>query len=241
MSKIYIVGTPIGNLKDITYRAIETLRKVDWIACEDTRVTSKLLSAYDIKKPLVIHNKNNEKSSAKSIINKLISNNQSIALVSDAGMPLVNDPGFEIIKLANANNIDIEIIPGVSASITAFALSGLSSTFLYMGFPKEKEGQRLKQIESFGTEHAYVFYVGNSKIEKFLSEIYKVWNNDATVFLAREMTKIHEQFYSGNANDVLEELKNSSAKGEFTIVIKIEETKREKVNKYAAFSKVKYS
>nr|WP_318034102.1 SAM-dependent methyltransferase [Mycoplasmopsis bovis] len=99
MSKIYIVGTPIGNLKDITYRAIETLRKVDWIACEDTRVTSKLLSAYDIKKPLVIHNKNNEKSSAKSIINKLISNNQSIALVSDAGMPLVNDPGFEIIKL----------------------------------------------------------------------------------------------------------------------------------------------
>ncbi|UUM25463.1 16S rRNA (cytidine(1402)-2'-O)-methyltransferase [Mycoplasmopsis agalactiae] len=239
MSKIYIVGTPIGNLKDITYRAVETLRTVDWIACEDTRVTAKLLAAYDIKKPLVTHNKNNEKSSAKSIIDRLIQNEQNIALVSDAGMPLVNDPGFEIVKLANENNISIEIIPGVSASITAFALSGLSSTFVYMGFPKEKEGQRIKQIESFSSEHAYVFYVGNSKIEKFLTEIYKVWNSDATVFLAREMTKIHEQFYYGDASKVLNELKSGSAKGEFTIVIKLKETKREKINKYADFSKVK--
>ncbi|MBZ4195171.1 16S rRNA (cytidine(1402)-2'-O)-methyltransferase [Mycoplasma tauri] len=237
MSKIYIVGTPIGNLKDITYRAIEVLKSVDYIACEDTRVTNKLLSAYSINAKLLLHNKINEKESAKGIISMLNKEDLSIALVSDAGMPLVNDPGFELIKLANENNIKIDLIPGVNAAISAFCLSAMSSTFVYMGFPKEKVGQRLQQIKDFKREHAYIFYVGNSKITNFLSEINSVWGNEIHVFLAREMTKIHEQFYRGNANDVLNELNNGSAKGEFTLVLKLENIKKEKKNKYAQFSK----
>ncbi|WP_029513137.1 16S rRNA (cytidine(1402)-2'-O)-methyltransferase [Mycoplasmopsis primatum] len=239
MSKIFIVGTPIGNLADITYRAVETLKFVDIVACEDTRVTAKLLNYYNIKMKMIVHNKDNEKDSAKGIVEMLTKDDINLALVSDAGMPLVNDPGFELIKLARKNDIPIEIIPGVNAAITAFALSGLSNTFIYLGFPKEKENQRLNQIKEFKSEHSYVFYVATNKIEKFLLEIESIWKDQIELFLAREMTKIYEQFYCGTPQEVINQLHNSSTKGEFTLVAKIKEIKKVKVNKYIEFSKVK--
>ncbi|MGV2393608.1 UNVERIFIED_CONTAM: 16S rRNA (cytidine(1402)-2'-O)-methyltransferase [Campylobacter lari] len=174
MSKLYIVGTPIGNLKDITLRAIETLQMVDIIACEDTRVTTKLLDHLNIKKRLITYNKINEKVSSEGILNLISNQNYNVALVSDAGMPLVSDPGFELVKAARQNNIEIELIPGVNAAISAFALSGLSNTFVFHGFPKEKSGQRRKQIEGLNEENAHVFYVAPHKFDLLIKDIQEV-------------------------------------------------------------------
>ncbi|WP_027120817.1 16S rRNA (cytidine(1402)-2'-O)-methyltransferase [Mycoplasmopsis lipofaciens] len=239
MSKIYIVGTPIGNLKDITFRAIETLKKVDFIACEDTRVTKKLLTFYKINKPLLTYNKDNEKNSAKGLIKKIIKNNIDIALVSDAGMPLISDPGFELIKEARSNDIQLELIPGVNAAISAMALSGLSNTFTFLGFPKEKSSQRKKQIEEFNEQNAYIFYVSPHKINNFLEDIYAIHSDNAEIFLARELTKLHEQHYRGSANEISKLLEEGSSKGEFTMVVKLKTIKKNKINKYEQFSKNK--
>ncbi|UUD35397.1 16S rRNA (cytidine(1402)-2'-O)-methyltransferase [Mycoplasmopsis caviae] len=233
MPKIYIVGTPIGNLKDITLRALETLKNVDIIACEDTRTSSKLLNHYEINKRLISYNKINEKASANGLINLIKKDNLNIALISDAGMPLVSDPGFELIKQARLNKIDVEIVPGVNAAISAFALSGLSNTFVFMAFPKEKSGQRLEQVKSFSAEHSYVFYVAPHKLENFLIDIHNVWSDQAQIFMAREITKLHEEFIYATASELLERNKSNPFKGEITLVIKLKEHKKEKINKYA--------
>ncbi|WP_029608480.1 16S rRNA (cytidine(1402)-2'-O)-methyltransferase [Mycoplasma simbae] len=240
MSKIYIVGTPIGNLKDITLRALETLKFVDLVACEDTRVSEKLLSHFGISKKLVSYSKIDESKSAAYIIDLILKNNLNVALVSDAGMPLVSDPGFELIKLARANNIDVQLVPGVNAAISAFALSGLSQTFTFHAFPKEKSGQRLKQIQSLDTENSHIFYVSPHKIDNFFADIQTCWGQQATIFVARELTKIHESFYLGSVEQVKEQLAQTSQKGEFTIVVKMNAAKREKINKYQHFSKVNH-
>lgn len=232
MPKIYIVGTPIGNLKDITLRALETLKAVDVIACEDTRVSAKLLNHYDIKKRLISYNKINEKASAQGLIDLIEKDDLKMALISDAGMPLVSDPGFELIKQAREKNIELELIPGVNAAISAFAFSGLSNTFIFMTFPKEKSGQRLEQVKSFTSEHAYVFYVAPHKLESFLKDIDSVWGNQAQLFMARELTKIHEEFIYATATELLAKNKTSPFKGEITLVIKLKEIKKEKINKY---------
>lgn len=232
MSKIYIVGTPIGNLDDITLRAIDTLKNVDIIACEDTRVTSKLLDHFNISKKLIVYNKMNEKSSANGIIKLVKEDNLNVALVCDAGMPLLSDPGFELIKKARNNDIDIELIPGVNAAISAFSLSALSDTFIFHGFPKEKSGQRRKQIEELDHENAHVFYVAPHKFDLLMNDILEVWDDKATLFLARELTKIHETFYYGTPKKIIEELSKGSKKGEYTLVIKIDKPKNKKINKY---------
>ncbi|KUH47187.1 16S rRNA (cytidine(1402)-2'-O)-methyltransferase [Mycoplasmopsis meleagridis] len=233
MSKIYIVGTPIGNMKDITYRAIEILKEVDLIACEDTRVTKKLLDYWNIKKKLLVYNKFNEKNSAKGIINKLNSENINLALVSDAGMPLISDPGFDIIKEARNNNIEIELIPGVNAAISTFVLSAFASEFIFLGFPKEKISQREKQIRSFVENYAYIFYVAPHKLLYFIDEIDKIWNDRAQIFLAKELTKMFEKHYTGSPKEIKKLLEKETIKGEFTLVLKLKTHKRIKVNKYA--------
>ncbi|VEU75577.1 Ribosomal RNA small subunit methyltransferase I [Mycoplasmopsis maculosa] len=232
MAKIFLVGTPIGNLKDITFRAIETLKNVDLIACEDTRVTSKLLDYYNIKKRLITYNKINEKASAEGILELIVKDNLNIALVSDAGMPLVSDPGFELIKKARENNIEVELIPGVSASISAFALSGFSNTFIFHGFPEEKSGRRKKQIENLDKNYAHIFYVSPHKFDLFINDIKEVWFDKANLFLARELTKMHESTYFGTPEEIIKSLDNTSRKGEYTIVVKIAQEKNVKINKY---------
>ncbi|ENY69606.1 Hypothetical protein, putative tetrapyrrole methylase family protein [Mycoplasmopsis bovigenitalium 51080] len=237
MSKLFIVGTPIGNLNDITFRALETLRNCDLIACEDTRVTKKLLIHFNIQKKLISYSKINEAKSAEYIVNILKSENLNVALVSDAGMPLISDPGFDLIKLARLNDIKIEIIPGVNAAISAFALSGLSSTFVFHGFPKERSGQRKEQLTNLDDKNAHIFYISPHKIDLFLNDIENIWGEKCELFLARELTKIHESQYYGTIFDIKNQLKNDPNKGEFTVVIKIKESQRTKVNKYAKFSK----
>ncbi|UUM19714.1 MULTISPECIES: 16S rRNA (cytidine(1402)-2'-O)-methyltransferase [unclassified Mycoplasma] len=232
MSKLYIVGTPIGNLQDMTLRAIQTLKNSDVIACEDTRVTAKLLEYFDIKeKKLITYNNFTEKNSAKGII-ELLKSQKIVSLVSDAGMPVVSDPGFEVIKLCREQNIDFEIIPGVNAAITAFVGSNFSNTFSFLGFLKDKSSQRIIQLNSL-TLGTYIFYVSPHKLEASLEDINQVFQGNERVCLVKELTKIHETWYYGNASQILHELKlNNTIKGEFTLVLNLTKSKNVKVNKY---------
>ncbi|VEU70020.1 16S rRNA (cytidine(1402)-2'-O)-methyltransferase [Mycoplasmopsis glycophila] len=233
MSKLYVVGTPIGNLEDITLRALRILKEVDYIACEDTRVTHKLLLHFEISnKKLLTYNNYTEKNSTKGILN-LIESGHSVALVSDAGMPVVSDPGFEVIKQAKQNNIEVEIIPGVNAAIVAFVGSNFDNTFTFCGFMKDKSGQRINYLQtlSIGT---YIFYVSPHKLEKTLLDLETVFGESCEICLAKELTKIHENWFFGKPREVLEQvIAQNAMKGEFTLVLNIPKQKSKKISKYA--------
>ncbi|WP_027333975.1 16S rRNA (cytidine(1402)-2'-O)-methyltransferase [Mycoplasma elephantis] len=219
MSKIYIVGTPIGNLKDITLRALEVLRSVDYVACEDTRTSIKLLNHYEIKKPLLSHHLFNEKNSTKGIL-KLVNEGKTVALISDAGMPIISDPGFNLLKEAKKNNIDFEIIPGVSASTLAFAYSSLGNNFTFLGFLESKTNQIKKQLTRL-TKGVYVAFISPHKLITTMTIFQENFNENAEIYLLKELTKINEKHFFGTPSEVLNKLNNNSLKGEFTIVFKI--------------------
>lgn len=219
MAKLYIVGTPIGNLKDITLRAIEILKEVPVIACEDTRVTRKLLSALDIKdKKLIAYHNFNEKHSAQGII-KLIAEGTKVALVSDAGMPVVADPGFAVIKMAIAAQIPIEVVPGVSAVLTTLVLANFDTSFKFLGFLKPKSGQRQNQLRKLlpGT---YIVFVSPHKIMSILDDIMVVLGSETRVFIGRELTKKFESHYRGTIAEVKTQLA-MPLKGELTMALEI--------------------
>lgn len=231
-NKFFVVGTPIGNFQDITLRALDTLKKVDIIACEDTRVTLKLLNYHNIKnKKLISYHNFNEKITTKKIIDLIKNKNLLIALVSDAGMPTISDPGFEIIKELIKENIEFEIIPGVSSVTTAFAASNLSNEFTFLGFGKNKKNQ-MKNLVANLKEGTYIFFSTSQKIEYLLDLINEYHCNNHQIFIAREMTKKHETLYRGKCLEVKEQIKKNLF-GEFTIVLKIEKIKKQKINKYA--------
>ncbi len=217
--KIYIVGTPIGNLKDITLRAIETLELVDVIACEDTRVTKKLLNHFEIKnKSLISYHDKNEKNSAKGIIS-LIEQGKKVAVVSDAGMPVIADPGFEVIRQARENKIDIEVIPGPSAQTTVAAISGLSPFYKFIGFLSPKTGKRKNELKAM-SNGTYITYVSPYKLESTLLDIIEVFGKDTQVFLAKELTKLYEKTYKGTVEEVYNVVKNN-VKGEYTLAFEV--------------------
>lgn len=230
MGKLFIVGTPIGNLKDITFRAIETLKQVDIIACEDTRVTIKLLNAYDIHAPkLISHHANNEKLSALGII-KLIQEGKNVALVSDAGMPVINDPGFLVIREAIKNQIPIEVIPGPSATITALVLSNYDSHFTFLGFLKPKTGQRQNQLKVL-ENGTFVCFVSVHQIIETLNDFKEVFGNSFELFVGRELTKLHESLYRGTVDAIVEKLKDETL-GEFTVVFEVKKPKEKNDKKW---------
>ncbi|MCP4336818.1 MAG: 16S rRNA (cytidine(1402)-2'-O)-methyltransferase [Mycoplasma sp.] len=217
--KIYIVGTPIGNLKDITLRAIETLKLVDIIACEDTRVTRKLLNHYEIKnKTLIAYHDKNEKNSAKGII-ELINQGKKIAVVSDAGMPVISDPGFEVIRQARNSDIDIEVIPGPSAQTIVAAISGFSPLYKFIGFLSPKTGKRKNELKALG-KGTFITYVSPYKLESTLLDIIEIYGKDTPVFLAKELTKLYEKTYKGTAEEVFNNIKNN-VKGEYTLAFEV--------------------
>ncbi|CAM9152826.1 16S rRNA (cytidine(1402)-2'-O)-methyltransferase [Mycoplasma marinum] len=218
-AKLYIVGTPIGNMKDITLRAIETLKLVDIIACEDTRQTRKLLSHYEITgKKLIAYHDKNEKNSAKGII-ELVEQGTSIAVVSDAGMPVIADPGFEVIRQARAADINIEVIPGPSAQTTVAAISGLSPKYSFIGFLNPKTGKRKNELSSLGSG-TYVTYVSPYKLESTLLDIQEIFGDETRVFLAKELTKMYEKTYFGTIVQVYNQIKNN-VKGEYTLAFEV--------------------
>ncbi len=228
--KLFIIGTPIGNFEDITLRALETLKNVDIIACEDTRVTLKLLHHFNIKnKKLISYHNFNEKASAKGIIDLIINKNLQIGLVSDAGMPSISDPGFNLIEEAIKNNIKFSVIPGVSAITTAITASNLGPNFTFLGFGKQKKNQLINQLKSL-SEGTYILFSAPHKIE-FLLDAIEELKLDHTIFVGRELTKTYETYYWGKSNEIKEKIKDS-IRGEFTLILKINKTKEIKKNKY---------
>jgi len=215
---LYIVSTPIGNLKDITLRAIEILNGVNFIACEDTRVTAFLLNNYEIKSELISLNAANENKKIDSVINR-IRNGESCALVSDAGTPGISDPGTRLISAAIRGEITVVPVPGVSAAITALTLSGLpTNSFVYEGFIPQKKGRQklLKQLAE--EERTIILYESTYRIEKLLNEL----NNympQRTLVVCRELTKKFEETWRGTASEILSDFSDKITKGEFTVVI----------------------
>jgi 16S rRNA (cytidine1402-2'-O)-methyltransferase len=217
---LYVVATPIGNLEDITFRAVRILREVDRIACEDTRHTRKLLDHYNIATPVVSYHEHNEQTRSEELLRELQAG-KNIALVSDAGTPLIADPGYRLVRKAREEGIPISPLPGPSAVLAALAASGLATdTFLFVGFLASKKSQRRKQLEELkSTPATVVFYEAPHRIVETLDDIAEILGARPIV-LARELTKMHEEFLDGTAAEVREALaQRPSLKGEFTILI----------------------
>jgi 16S rRNA (cytidine1402-2'-O)-methyltransferase len=220
MSTLFVVATPIGNLEDITYRAVRILREVDWIACEDTRESRKLLDHFEIKTPLVSYHDFNELQRAKELADRLKAG-ESGAIISDAGMPLVSDPGYRLVRAAIEAGIDVRPVPGASATVTALAASGLpTDSFHFLGFLPAKSGQRANLLDSLKSEKAtLIFYEAPHRIMDTLSDIERILGLRPVV-VAREMTKIHEEFLRGTAGQILDQLRTrESIRGEITLLI----------------------
>jgi len=218
--RLFLVATPIGNLEDITHRAVRVLREVDSIACEDTRQTRKLLEHYGIARPTVSYHEHNEADRSEELAERLHAG-ERIALVSDAGMPLVSDPGYRLVRAAIDRGIPVEPIPGPSAALTALAASGLpTDSFYFGGFLPPKPGQRVKTLEALSGERAtLVFYEAPHRILEALEAIEQVLG-PRPVVVARELTKLHEEFLRGTAGEVRVELAGrDSVKGEITLLI----------------------
>jgi 16S rRNA (cytidine1402-2'-O)-methyltransferase len=217
---LYIVATPIGNLEDITYRAVRILKEADLIACEDTRQTRKLLDHYGIEKPTISYHEHNENRRAQELIAKLKSG-VSIAQVSDAGMPAISDPGYRVVKLALEHGIGVVPIPGPSAVITALAASGLATdVFEFRGFLPAKAGQRRTALEeALPVQHTVIYYEAPHRIAESLEDMVRVLGPQRPLVVARELTKIHEEFIRGTAQQVLDAVRERELKGEITLLI----------------------
>lgn len=218
---LYLVATPIGNLEDITFRAVRILKEADLIACEDTRQTQKLLTHYGIKTRTVSYHEHNEITKAAELVVDL-EGGAKIALVTDAGMPGISDPGFRLIALAIRHHVPVIPIPGASAFLAALVASGLpTDSFRFSGFLPPKSGQRRKLFESvLESPRTQVFYEAPHRLLETLAEVVDILGPDRHIVVAREVTKMHEEFLRGRASEVLDQLNNrGEVKGEITLLI----------------------
>lgn len=219
MSKLYMVPTPIGNLKDISLRVLEILNEVDRIACEDTRVTAKLLNRYEIRKPLVSYREHNEMEASDFILDK-IESGENIALVTDAGMPGISDPGEIIVRKAIDRGIEVNVLPGPSALINALVSSGLpTGRFSFVGFlDKAKKKKRDELMLLKDREETLIFYEAPHRILDTLLAVKEVFG-DRNISLSRELTKLYEQHLRGTVSEVLDTFLEKAPKGEFVLVV----------------------
>ena len=218
---VYVVATPIGNLEDITLRALRVLKEVDLIACEDTRQTQKLLNHYGITSRTASYHEHNEAERAQQLLAEL-QKGARIAVVSDAGMPGISDPGFRLISLAVQHGIPVVPVPGAAALVAAVAASGLpTDSFRFGGFLPAKAGQRKRALEEIkDSTCTQIFYEAPHRVKETLEDVVEVMGTGRPVVVAREITKIHEEFLRGTAGEVLETLQaRGEVKGEITLLI----------------------
>ncbi|MDR3195262.1 MAG: 16S rRNA (cytidine(1402)-2'-O)-methyltransferase [Endomicrobium sp.] len=218
---LYVVPTPIGNLEDITLRALRILKECDFIACEDTRQSLKLLSRFEISKPLISFYSYNQRYRVGQITDKL-SDGKKVVLISDAGTPGISDPGYILVKEAIEKGVKTEVLPGASAVITALVGSGLPTDgFVFCGFLKRKTGKMKKELaELINLEKTIVFYESPHRMLKTVETCLEVFGENAKICLARELTKKFEEFIRGTIKEVLEDIKNrNSFLGEFVVLI----------------------
>ncbi|MEI7811328.1 MAG: 16S rRNA (cytidine(1402)-2'-O)-methyltransferase [Ignavibacteria bacterium] len=217
-SALYIVSTPIGNLKDITLRAIEILKEVRFVVCEDTRVTGFLLNHYEIKQELISLNAKNETQKTEYVLSRIAAG-ESCALVTDAGTPAISDPGVRLVSAAVRNDIQVFAIPGATAVITALSVSGLpTDSFVFEGFIPQKKGRQKKLKQLAEEERTIIIYESTYRIEKLLNELNE-YMPERTVVVTRELTKKFEEVWRGKPRELIDSLDSRVLKGEFVIVI----------------------
>ena len=216
---LYIIGTPIGNLKDITIRALDTLKSVDLILAEDTRQTLKLLNHFEIEKKLISYHRHNEDEKINQVVS-LLDEGKNIGLVSDAGMPIISDPGQNLVRYLINNSYNIEVIPGVTALITAIVKSGLDSTrFVFEGFLSVNKKQRNAKLKELSIEtRTMIFYEAPHKILSTLKDMGQVFGN-RNICIARELTKIHEEYIHTTIFDEITKIEKEGIKGEIVLLI----------------------
>ncbi|WP_375472395.1 16S rRNA (cytidine(1402)-2'-O)-methyltransferase [uncultured Nostoc sp.] len=217
---LYIVGTPIGNLEDITFRAVRILQTVDIIAAEDTRHTGKLLQHFQVKTPQLSYHEHNRTSRIPELLEHLV-NNKAIALVSDAGMPGISDPGYELVKACIQAGIPVVPIPGASAAITALSAAGLpTDRFVFEGFLPAKTQHRQEHLESLQTEsRTLIFYESPHRLRDTLQDLALVWGSDRQIVLGRELTKLYEEFWRGTIAQAIAYYTQREPQGEYTLVV----------------------
>lgn len=219
MSKLYIVPTPIGNLKDITFRAIEVLKEVDIILAEDTRTSGKLLKHFEISTPMQSHHMHNEHKTVESLVQKLKAGT-TIALISDAGTPAISDPGFLLTRACIENNIEVECLPGATAFVPALVNSGLpNDKFVFEGFLPVKKGRQTRLLFLAEETRTIIFYESPHKLIKTLTNFCEYFGEDRPVSVSRELTKLYEETIRGSAKEVLEYYTNKPPKGEIVICV----------------------
>lgn len=237
--KLYLVPTPIGNLKDITLRALETLKEADIIAAEDTRQTLKLLNHFEIKKPLLSYHKFNEQNKSDKII-ELLMEGKKVALVSDAGTPGISDPGSVIVDRCIEKMIDFEVLPGATAITTALVYSGLDTTkFLFRGFlPRENKDRRIVTDELLKSQETIIFYEAPHRLLDTLTYLLDTFGN-RRIAVCRELTKVYQEIYRATLSEAMNYFMENKPRGEFVLVLegkKLEEIKEEKRETWANLS-----
>jgi len=234
MSKLFLVPTPIGNLEDITIRAINVLKAVDVILAEDTRTSGFLLKRYEISKPLISHHKFNEHRASQQIVDR-IKAGQTIALISDAGTPAISDPGFFLVKHCLDNDIEVECLPGATAFVPALVNSGLpNERFCFEGFLPQKKGRQSKLNELAEEQRTMIFYESPHRLVKTLTQFAEVLGEDRKASVSREITKMHEENARGTLSELIAHFTAKTVKGEIVIVVGgkvVEKKKKEYIKK----------
>lgn len=228
---LYLVATPIGNLKDITYRAVEMLKQCDLVACEDTRRTLKLLNSLDIKKPIVSYHEHNMKHMGMKLLEQA-KEGKTICLLSDAGMPAISDPGEDLVRLFYDNHMEVGVIPGPSAFVCALVLSGFSlSRFVFEGFLSQKNKLKHERLKELSNEkRTMVFYEAPHRLLKTLEDMAEFFKPDRKAAVVREITKIHEEVLRNTLDELINHFRQNEPRGEIVIVIEgssdVEELKK---------------
>ncbi len=220
MGKLYVVGTPIGNLGDFSPRAVEILKTVDFIAAEDTRVTQKLLNKFEIRKPTVCYFEHNRREKGEYILSR-IENGENCALVTDAGMPAISDPGEDLIRDAHIRGIAVESVPGPTAFATALAISGMpSGRFTFEGFASQNKPSRKEHLEGLKDEQrTMIFYEAPHKLMKTLEDFKDTFGEERKIAVVRELTKIHEDVFISDIGNTIEHFTQNAPKGEFVLIV----------------------
>jgi 16S rRNA (cytidine1402-2'-O)-methyltransferase len=219
MSKLYIVPTPIGNLEDMTFRAIKVLKEADLILAEDTRTSGKLLKHFEISTHMHSHHMHNEHKTVENLIKRLQAG-ETIALISDAGTPAISDPGFLLTRACVENNIEVDCLPGATAFVPALVNSGLpNDRFIFEGFLPEKKGRQTRYLELAEETRTMIFYVSPHKLVKTLAEFVQYFGDERPVSVSRELSKLHEETIRGTATEVLKHYEAKPPKGEIVAVV----------------------
>lgn len=219
MGKLFLVPTPIGNLDDMTFRAIKVLKEVDLILAEDTRTSGKLMKHFEISTHMHSHHMHNEHKTVENIIKRLEAG-ETIALISDAGTPAISDPGFLLTRACVENNIPVECLPGATAFVPALVNSGLpNDKFVFEGFLPDKKGRQTRFLALENETRTMIFYVSPHKLNKTLTEFIQYFGSERPVSVSRELSKLHEETFRGTAEEVLKHFEAKPAKGEIVVVV----------------------